>query len=131
MDKQKQIEEKKEIAKELDKVYPNAKFTNGWIAEVLYKLGYRKIPEGAVVLTREEYDRLTNSEIGELVKENEELGKSNVEWSELYRRLKIKYQQVRKETAEKIADWLDNEKGYCGLGYLVKQNFCAEEKGND
>lgn len=58
MDKQKQIEEKKEIAKELDKVYPNAKFTNGWIAEVLYKLGYRKITEDEVVLTREEYERL-------------------------------------------------------------------------
>ena len=35
---------------------------------------------------------------------------------------------TRKETVEKIADWLDNEKGYCGLGYLVKQKFCTEGK---
>jgi hypothetical protein len=39
--------------------------------------------------------------------------------------------EVRKETAEKIADWLDNEKGYCGLGYLIKREFCTEEKDND
>lgn len=92
MDKQKQmIEEKKEIAKELDKVYPNAKFTNGWIAEVLYKLGYRKIPEGAVVLTREEYEWLTCC-----------FGK----FEEIMNDIK---EQAGKETAEKFAERLKEQ----------------------
>jgi hypothetical protein len=57
MDKQ-MIEEKKEIAKELDKVSPNAKFTNGWIAEKLYNAGYRKIKDNEIVITKEEYESL-------------------------------------------------------------------------
>jgi chorismate mutase len=35
-------------------------------------------------------------------------------------------QQAVKDTAKEIADWLDNEKGYCGLGYLVKKHFGVE-----
>lgn len=33
-----------------------------YVAEILYNAGYRKIPENAVVLTREEYDRLKRVE---------------------------------------------------------------------
>lgn len=29
----------------------------------------------------------------------------------------------RKEAIKQVADWLDNEKGYCGLGYLIKMQF--------
>ncbi|MBQ7912960.1 MAG: hypothetical protein IJ308_04335 [Clostridia bacterium] len=82
------IEEKKEIAKELDKVYPNANFTNGWIAEVLYKLGYRKIPEGAVVLTREEF--------------SEKIENTWLNCQEF----------TRKETAEKFAEMAKAKKKY-------------------
>ncbi len=81
-----------------------------WLyAERLYNAGYRKIPENAVVLTREEYDEIK-------------------QYQSYIPELKKAFDKICKETAEKIADWLDNEKGYCGLGYLVKQKFCAEEK---
>lgn len=106
---------------------------------------FKEIPEGSVVLTREEYERFQR--IGNTIKrfstispteaetENKALKetigivlaqKRNI-WK-LYNQLKEEYAKTRKETAEKIADWLDNEKGYCGLGYLVKQKFCTEEK---
>ena len=43
------------------------------IAEALQRDGYRKIPEGAVVLTREEYDglKLIASNYGKAIKETE------------------------------------------------------------
>ena len=107
MDKQKQFVEVNEMAKEIDKYYPNAKITNSHLAEYIYNAGYRKIPEGSVVLTAGE---IASYEQG--LRENWEKDMAN----------------IRKETAEKIADWLDDEKGYCGLGYLVKQKFCTEEK---
>ena len=69
------------------------------------------ISEGAVVLTREYYEAL--------LLEQKRL-------REMVDRIPCGYElkeKIRKETAEKIADWLDNEKGY-----LVKQKFCAEEK---
>jgi hypothetical protein len=79
MDKQKQIEEKRkhfvevnEMAKEIDKCYPNAKITNGYLAKNLYNAGYRKIPEGAVVLTREElqaHDKDLAEKFAEMLKE--------------------------------------------------------------
>jgi hypothetical protein len=88
MDKQKQIEEKRkhfvevnEMAKEIDKYYPNAKITNSHLAEYLYNAGYRKIPENAVVLEKPIYDYIMqdNRTIQEL---------------------------ARKETAEKFAERL-------------------------
>ena len=86
-------------------------------AEALYNAGYRKIPENAVVLTKEEREEFN------------ELYRSALKRAEKWEKLcGIKIKETRKETAEKIADWLDNEKGYCGLGYLVKQKFCTEEK---
>jgi hypothetical protein len=39
MDKEKQI---KEMAREIDKWYPNAKITNRFLSESLYNAGYRK-----------------------------------------------------------------------------------------
>ena len=56
MDKQKQIEEMK---KKMQKCYEKNGLLNfKWFAETLFDLGYRKIPENAVVLTREEYENL-------------------------------------------------------------------------
>ena len=69
MDKQKQIEE---MAKVLESKHLsmctwdsyNDDFNDNYpneckkVATALYDAGYRKIPEGAVVLTREEYDEL-------------------------------------------------------------------------
>ena len=63
MDKQKQIEEmEKDIAVRMAMAKGIAGSMNngveGWLSEYLYNAGYRKIPEGAVVLTREEYGLL-------------------------------------------------------------------------
>lgn len=38
----------------------------------------------------------------------------------------ITTQQAVKYTVKEIADWLDNEKGYCGLGYLLKKRYGVE-----
>ena len=80
MDKQKEIEEMAEI------IF-NSRYKNGYIsplkgANALYNAGYRKIPENAVVLTREEYTNYLVEYIG--VKEIAE--------------------RIRKETAEKFAE---------------------------
>lgn len=60
MDKQKQIEElKKDIAIRMAMAKGVAGSMNngveGWLSEYLIEKGYRKIPEGAVVLTEKEY----------------------------------------------------------------------------
>ena len=70
MDKKKQIEE---MAKDVELAGKCTSFKNGKIdltlfktseeiAETLYYLNYRKIPENAVVLTREEYEKLKGEE---------------------------------------------------------------------
>ncbi len=95
-DKEKQIEfeTKQAIAKEIDKVYPNAKFTNGWIAEVLYKLGYRKLPKDSVVLSKEELkEKYVPKSFYELAKKVNE---------EKIEELKNQLENKGKETAEKI-----------------------------
>lgn len=101
--------------------------TPSYCAEKMLEKGYRKIPEGAVVLMRERYEEL------EKAVDSVQVAVSSFTRLETIYKIKCKElelaeEKARKETAEKIADWLDNEKGYCGLGYLVKQKFCAEEK---
>lgn len=135
MDKQKQIEEMAkdihragkvacdflhEETKQVLKVKGKFKSTehtktlNDVVAEELYNAGYRKIPEGAVVLTREEYEKL---------KQYEEKVKSGAcftqkEWLELCdeeckrntENLSKARQLERKETAEKFAEEVDKWK---------------------
>ncbi|MBQ8229932.1 MAG: hypothetical protein IJZ32_04485 [Clostridia bacterium] len=45
-------------------------------------------------------------------------------------KLEVQKQAV-KDTVKTIADWLDNEKGYCGLGCLVKQKFLTDGQKKD
>ena len=59
------------------------------IAEKLFNAGYRKIPDGAVVLTREEYDELCCS-VG-------------ISREEVDRVVDLVEKDTRKETAEKFA----------------------------
>jgi hypothetical protein len=84
MDKQKQIEEMHQILLSAGydwwKTAPNGKTKSEYEAECFYNAGYRKIPENAVVLTDDEYERWQGQT------------------------LNIK--KVRKETAEKIDDYL-------------------------
>lgn len=76
----KQIEE---MARELREIQP---LFYASIAEQLYNAGYRKIPEGAVVLTREEYEKHK----GFSREEVDEISETAIKNS-------------RKETAEKFA----------------------------
>ena len=82
MDKQKQIDE---MAKDMGiafQISSTTRFTE--ISEVLVDAGYRKIPDGAVVLTRDENEKL-------------------LEW------LELNMSKARKETAEKFAERLKSK----------------------
>ena len=79
MNREEQIEEMAKIIDELYNVYDT---TAGEIAEGLYNTGYRKIPENAVVLTKEEYIDLSRNYVTEQI------------------------EQVRKETAKEILNEL-------------------------
>ena len=107
MNKQKQIEEMEKIIDELYNVYDT---TAGEIAEGLYSAGYRKIPKNAVVLTKEEYDKLGlfeesvqeyKSDNGQLilVKERKTLQKYSTDIADF----------IRKKTAKEILqEWVDD-----------------------
>lgn len=77
------------------------------LAEELLKHYQPKPPEGSVVLTKDEwaeYVELRNSEVGELVKENRELGKQCLDWMKLYHKQLTKTDEARKETAKEFAE---------------------------
>ena len=127
MTKQKQIEE---MAKIIDEMYNVYTTTAEDIAEGLYNAGYRKIQDGTVVLSREEYEMLKSlydtqkgaimtSSIGDLpltveglrkaVDEITRLNRVETELQELNAKyyneakdLKRELKQTRKETAKEI-----------------------------
>ena len=100
MTEQEQIEEMAKIVDEMYNVYTT---TADDIAEGLYNAGYRKIQDGTVVLTNEEYDKLGlfeetvqeyKSDNGQLVlvKEQKKLQKYSTDIADF----------IRKETAKEI-----------------------------
>lgn len=66
MNKQEQIEEISKIVDEMYNVYTT---TAEDIAEGIYNAGYRKIPENAVVLTKEEYIDLSRNYVTEQIEQ--------------------------------------------------------------
>lgn len=87
--------------RQFDFIYQCSKFDN---AEALYNAGYRKIPEGAVVLTEEEYERLLKEETL-----CERLGNDvDVKLKYIYE-LEDKVAQERKETAKKIMNDISSD----------------------
>ena len=66
MTKQEQIEEMAKIVDEMYNVYTT---TADDIADGLYNAGYRKIPENAVVLTKEEYIDLSRNYVTEQIEQ--------------------------------------------------------------
>ena len=66
MTKQEQIEEMAKIVDEMYNVYTT---TADDIADGLYNVGYRKIPENAVVLTKEEYIDLSRNYVTEQIEQ--------------------------------------------------------------
>ena len=133
MDKQKQIEE---IAKDLKQIKFNMQgcFIPQYVgvheditARDLYDLGYRKIPENAVVLTKEEYEELKK-------------GIKTYNYTAMFDaqnayRWEQGYLQGRKETAEKFAETLlDMVVQFCQMGeegYLKHIFMSAEEQAFD
>lgn len=121
MDKQKDFEKgweeykekKKQEIEEMYQDFLNFKFQNSspetfsykGLVEHLHRAGYRKIPKGAVVLTREEYDELT------LTKQS------------IFDMLEERDDKARKETAEKFAERLKSEK-YLIQGLLKDSKIC-------
>lgn len=74
------------------------------------------IPEGAVVLTKEEYEKYKH------FKEYNAKDKIAIRVSSHQDGV----EQARKETIKKVAHYLDNEKGFCGLGYMTAKHFGVE-----
>ena len=122
-DKEKQIEE---MAKVIIQTSCNGKECENcsWIRSVeeateccvclkaLYCAGYRKIPENAVVLTREEYDYLIND-----CKRWENLAVEKVD----------EIITTRKETAREILQWL---KDHCAFaGWVLVETYFREQFG--
>ena len=116
-DTEKQIEE---IAEIIDDIDDNARIRetrwDGYIAlanseKIVAELlkHYQIVDKDRVVLSREEYSEyveLRNSEVGELVKENRELGKQCLNWLNLYHKQLTKTNKARKETVEKIKGFI-------------------------
>ena len=129
MDKQKQIEEMAKVIHNSNEHryadwidYTNADLST---ALKLYKAGYRKIPEGAVVLTRGEHQKYLAFKIiepqvrGCLDRERE---------------LEKRLETIRKDTAEKFADkfryiytdYIDEDViSVCGLRFWIDE-ICKE-----
>lgn len=94
MDKQKQIEEIKEALPSIEIV--RNLYDDFSLAEWLYDMGIRKIHKGAVVLTREEWDKL--KEITVKLRSGNEIKIDSDNFAEI---VEIIYNEARKEMAEK------------------------------
>ena len=105
MDKQKQIEEMEKVIDNVQtygtKWYPDkyepfeSRIENDDIAYEFYNAGYRKIPDGAVVLTREEHQKYLAFKIIE----PQVRGCLDRE-----KKLEKRLETIRKETAEKFSE---------------------------
>ena len=144
MDKQKQIDEMAKIigCDTCDKDCPNrCAFCSANVkkeAEMLYNEGYRKIPEGAVVLTKEEHKKLKHGS-GTLEKLYNQypfrvlVGFNSMVFCqdrECFERLYDEIEErASKETAEKFAERLKDEVlNFCGTveenGYFERSKRC-------
>lgn len=112
IDKQ-QIEEMAKVLCGITRACKDCKLNGNCLAynsaEALYNTNYRKVPENAVVLTREEYEELKN-ESAAIAKDYQEMGQFYDEKCEELEKLiqeKHKWtEQARKETAKEILKWL-------------------------
>jgi hypothetical protein len=85
----------------------------------------------AVIFGLEEDKRLLQKQVDELNERIEVREKEMFEVVKDCQRLTVEKEQAVKDTAKEIADWLDNEKGYCGLGYLVKKRYGVSYEENN
>ena len=114
MTKQEQIEEMAKIVDEMYNVYTT---TADDIAEGLYNAGYRKIQDGTVVMTNEEYDKLGlfeetvqeyKSDNGQLVlvKEQKKLQKYSTDIADFIRK------EMAKEIFQKVVNICRKEEDF-------------------
>ena len=114
MTKQEQIEEMAKIVDEMYNVYTT---TADDIADGLYNAGYRKIQDGTVVLTNEEYDKLGlfeetvqeyKSDNGQLVlvKEQKKLQKYSTDIADFIRK------EMAKEIFQKVVNICRKEEDF-------------------
>lgn len=97
-------------------------------AEKFYEQGYRKIPEGSVVLTNDEYSDylILKDKYAHAKERNERLQADN---ERLYKNLGKFKESVQKETAEKILQIIKEEYGYIGnLEKIITKQFGVEIK---
>ena len=92
-----------------------------WYAQELAKADYCKIPDGAVVLSKEMYDEMRS--------------KPNVVHIDITKDIRKEFEselkQARKETIKEVANYLDKEKGFCGLGYMTAKHFGVEVQDDE
>lgn len=93
----------------------NSEILDDYIAEKLIEQGYCKIPEGAVVLTREEYEELqTGKDFDYGYRE----GESNM--TSYYENIRLP--EVRKETAREIlSEMFKQIKGYENVDIILSR----------
>lgn len=96
------------------------------VAEKFTKLGYRKIPEGAVVLTSEEYEKIYD-QAEATVLSNIADGGTSCHWC-MNKHEEIGYKQGSKETAEKFAERLkadvsEDDELHEALNYYLKRDY--------
>ena len=120
MTKKQQIEEiAKAICFNKCKFCENCYFLK--LAEIVYNTGYRKIDEGSVVLTKEEYETLKN--------EGAEIAKDYQEMARFYDEKCEELDQARQETAREILDKLDKESNgqTQAITNLLRKRYGVEE----
>lgn len=110
MDKQKQINEIADII--FEALNNKGRIANGEgvdiISVAIYNAGYRKIDKNAVVLT-EERNKIICDRIEQLESVQVELQELNAKYYNEAKDLRRELKRVRKETAEKLLDKVDNE----------------------
>lgn len=94
-------------------------------ATALYNAGYRKIPENAVVLTREEYDKIYE-QAEATVLSNIADGGTSCHWC-MDEHEKIGYEKGCKETAEKFAGMAEQKSVYFNLNGTIYKAVHIED----
>ena len=105
MNKEQQISEMAKIVDEMYNVYTT---TADDIAEGLYNAGYRKIPENAVVLTKEEYIDLSRNYVTEQI---EQVRKKTAK--EILQALYDKCYEITDETGESMGNFVVDDDILC------------------
>lgn len=111
MTDEKMIEEMARDLKNIKELQAIYKYTPAYFeAQCMFNLGYRKLPENAVVLTREDYNRIRSRErqvidLESIMKAEEKARKETI-----------------KEVLDKVYDW--------GQGFFIEHSFMEEDEFN-